>query len=164
MKNTKSLFLAALLTPLLASCAGPKDLIRAHAYSPPQKPASDIATVYSVWGGFSGEMSFICKVDGKSYYKLGLISDCPSVVYLTPGKHSIAVKYKFANYFGHTSIDLEVLAGKTYKLTGTSTDDLKTATFNIVEMPSNFELTYKDLIPSLRSESNQPVLPTESNY
>lgn len=153
---------------MLISCVGPQGLIRVHAYDSPQKSVSEIATVYAIWGGLGGEMSFICTVDGKSYSKMGAISNCPSVVYLTPGKHDLGVSYRYANYYSNVTINVDLSAGRTYRLVSTSTDRLKTASFEISQMPPGFQLKYKDVIPSLKekykADGELAVLPSDSNY
>lgn len=149
-------FLVLTVSVLLTSCAiGPESLLRTHAYEGAQKSATEMATVFAVWKGVGGELTFICEVDGKSHRKLGAISSCPSVVYLLPGRHDLTVEYRWANLIGTVVVPVNAEAGKTYRVTGTSTDK-KQVLFNIQEMPVGFALTYKDVAPVFFSDGARP--------
>jgi hypothetical protein len=122
-------------------------LIRAHAYDGLKKDKADLATVFARWNTGTGDLTFICEVDGKSYRRIGSISPCPSVVYLPPGQHELLVEYRWANRFANLRQSLAVRAGSTYEVTAASADK-ETARFTVREMPPGFSLTYRDLAPA----------------
>lgn len=151
MRNFSILKLS-LLTFVLSSCSiGPSSLIRQHVYEGTQKPANELATIYGRWGGFSGEMLFMCNIDGKSYSQLGAISPCPSVVYLTPGKHEIEANWRWANRSEFKKITLNLEKGKTYEIVAKHKDiplaKVEEVDIQIISKPEGYELSYKDLAP-----------------
>jgi hypothetical protein len=149
-------FLAIAMCAFFSSCAGLDSLIRVHAYEGARKPASEMATVYGVWNGPGRDMAFVCKVDGKSYWRVGYISNCPSVVYLLPGKHELSLLYEYQQLRSEDiTVSVTVETGRTYQVVAKSFDN-KTVQFDVQEKAADFKLTYKDLVPRNFEVSNQP--------
>lgn len=151
----------------MTGCAGPDALMRVHAYDAPKKDANKLATIYGVWNGAGGEQTFICSVDGKSYRKMGAISNCPSVVYVPEGRHELGIKYTYANYYADKSVTLNFVAGRTYEVRAVSNANLSSAQFEAFEMPESFALKYKDLVPVLKDKfkgkGEELVLPADAD-
>lgn len=151
--SNSSILKIVVLSFLLSSCAiGPSSLIRQHAYDGPKKPAAEVATVYAKWGGLGGGMMFICGVDGKGYSQLGAISPCPSVVYLTPGQHTLNADWRFANRIANKELIGDFKAGKVYEVIAKHADiplaQLTDVELILVEKSDNYQLTYKELAPA----------------
>jgi hypothetical protein len=129
----------------------PEFLIRQHAYDGPIRSKAQIATIFAeVDDGWPT----ICRLDGNSLMRFGTITDCPSVLYVLPGKHTIEVKYQEEiNNRGYIAwsgdMPINVAAGAIYRIrTAVNMSDRKVR-FRVEEMPSDFILTYKDVGPML---------------
>lgn len=141
-----------LIVLVLSSCSiEPASLIRQHVYEGKKKPGNELATVYGRWGGFSGEMIFMCNIDGKSYNQLGPISPCPSVAYLTPGNHEIEANWRWANRSELKKINLNLEPGKVYEIVVKHSDiplaQVNEVDIQIIPKPDGYELSYKELAP-----------------
>ena len=137
--------------PVVLAQLGPgpeSTTMRVHAYEGAKRAASQIATVFAPYGP-GAEMSFICSVDGKSYFKMGWTwtSSCPSVVYLLPGTHQLTINFRFGTLTGTTTVPIRVEAGKSYVARGVLAGERR-ATYSISPMPEGFVLTYKDIVPA----------------
>lgn len=154
--NYSKYFLAIAMCACFSSCGSLDSLIRVHAYQGVRKPASEMATVFGVWNGPGRENAFVCKVDGKSYWRVGYISNCPSVVYLLPGTHKLSLLYEYQQLYSEdVTVSVTAEAGRTYQVVATSYDS-KTAQFEVQEKAADFKLTYKDLVPRNFEVSKQP--------
>lgn len=131
---------------------------QAHAYEGNTRPANQTATVFV--SAIKGLLTNICRVDGKNYFKLTLISGpCGNVVYLLPGTHELTLRYNTGFASGSPTIPIRVEAGKTYHVVGTvvAREGLRVrVATSINTMPQGFALTYKDAYPDYYARTNRP--------
>jgi hypothetical protein len=150
MKRPLSLCIAV----FLASCSvGPSSLLRSQAYEGPARPSTDVAMLFATHRGIDTYFALVCQVDGKEYQRMGAISNCPSVVYLAPGKHRIGLQTRYANLVGNHELSVEVVAGRVYEIVMTP-KTTTTVEYAVAAKPEGFLLTYKDLAPFMYRGSN----------
>jgi hypothetical protein len=133
-------------------------LIRVHAYEGSPRPAKQIATVFARPYESTGLVTHICKVDGKSLFRLGWSSTCPSVVYLLSGTHQLTIEYRDGRSGVSPTIPIRVEAGKTYMVLGTTSQEgfrVRVAT-SVSAMSEGFVLTYKDIVPAYYAKGDKP--------
>jgi hypothetical protein len=157
------LFLVACVI-VFTGCASPDMLLRSHAYEGPPKSKEAVAAVFTAHPGIQTYHSLICEVNGKSYRRLGAMSSCPSIVYLTPGKHTLKLETYFANFRGLYSYEINVDAARVYEIT-TSARSERIVVYGTRAFPEGYVLTYKDIGPFMfegKPRANGPV-PIEAN-
>ena len=156
---------AAVLVCAQAALAQNPVITQRHAYEGKQRPAAQLATVFSKTLTMPLAnplaMTFIQKVDGKSvrgYFESG----CCDVVYVLPGRHQIFVHHGIPGRYGSDTLTGNFVAGRVYEAEAIVSGD-KVA-FRLREKPPGYVLTYKDLRPSLYpphgSWQNSRVVPT----
>lgn len=97
-------------------------------------------------GGVQTYHTLICEVDGKSYRRMGMMSSCPSVVYLLPGKHTLTLETRFAHLIGNHLYEVTVEAGRVYQVV-TTAKEVRQVSFATKPMPPGHVLTYRDIGP-----------------
>lgn len=160
-------FLACACPAALAQLFTPEQtLVRVHAYEGDPRPATQIATVFVPFA-MGGLLPRICKVDGRSLFRLGWTSSCPLVVYLLPGTHQLTVEFRSGWARASPTIPIRAEAGKTYTVLGTTSGEKNMfgvempntrIAASISAMPEGFALTYKDIYPTYYSKGDKPNL------
>ena len=157
--TTAFLFFLCACSPASAQLFTPEQtLMRAHAYEGSPRPAKQIATVFARASDSTGLTAHICKVDGKSLFRLGLASTCPSVVYLLPGTHQLTIGFRHSGGGASPTIPIRAEAGKTYMVLGTVSQEglRKRVAASVSAMPEGFALTYKDILPAYYAKGDKP--------
>jgi hypothetical protein len=141
--------LVAVIVSSQAALAQPVPLRKEHAYSGPRRPIAQLATVYGTTLTFPLALTYVCEIDGKSYrsmFGFGSISICPSIVYLLPGSHRMAIHHGRGNAGGTGTISVSVSAGRVYEI-GIDYPERMRVSARLLEKPQGFVLTYKDVMP-----------------
>jgi hypothetical protein len=147
------LLTAACAIALTGCAVSPDALLRSHAYEGKPLSKDAVAAVFTAHPGIQTYHTLICEVDGKSYRRLGLISSCPSVVYLTPGKHTLKLETFFANFLGLNTYEVDVAADRVYEITtalptnASSFDTKRVVSYSTKALPPGYVLSYKDIGP-----------------
>ncbi|HEX5632208.1 MAG TPA: hypothetical protein VFX50_03235, partial [Gemmatimonadales bacterium] len=105
---------------VLAGCAstvGPEALLRSHAYEGPRRSPRELATVFARFNTFDAGRAFVCAVDARPYRRDGVMSHCPSVVYVTPGVHALSVEYRWLGGSGRATVPADLRPGLLYEVT-----------------------------------------------
>jgi len=145
LSHLRFLLLAAVAA--LSGCAsGPEVLLRSQAYDGAAKSKDSVAAVFVAHPGVQAHHTLICEVDGKSYRRMGMMSSCPSVVYLLPGKHTLSLETRYAHLIGNHFHDVTVEAGRVYQVV-TTVKDVRQVHFTNKPMPQGYVLTYRDIGP-----------------
>lgn len=153
------------LALFLSGCStGPETLLRSHAYQGPVKQPSELATIFVPHPGIQTYHTLICGVDGKSYARMGMISSCPSVVFVTPGAHTLTLETRYANLYGKHAYALTVEAGRTYEVITTPTIG-NMVEFNVRRKAPGHVLTYREMAPVfyVKEGREDAVVPMTSN-
>lgn len=160
--NTMRLTLIATVS-LVASCATnvnapfpPGPASQAKAYDGAPRPQTEVATVFISDGRPRYESGFVCKINGRKVVPDG---GCVSVLYLTPGAHTIGVRYKSNIEVGEGELPIYVEAGKLYQLNTTSFRNSNRGRVSLIPMPQGAKVTYRNVAPNLFPASmlDQPV-------
>jgi hypothetical protein len=148
----------------LAACAGPDSLVRRRAYLGGPLTSQQQATLFAVWDGGDGNLTYLCELDGRSFRRNGYANPCPSVLYVLPGEHRVGVENHRGGRVAVAIIGLQTAPGRTYEITVDSRPEA--AQFYVREMEPGFTLTYKDVAPTffLKGDRvNAPVDPAEAD-
>lgn len=148
----------------LVACAGPQSLGRTRAYVGEPLAPRQQATVFAVWDGGDGNLTYLCEIDGRSYRRNGYATPCPSVLYVLPGEHRVGVENHRGGRVAVAVIGLKTEAARTYEISVVSNPDR--AEFFVREMEPGFTLTYRDVAPTyfLKGDRvNTPVDPAEAD-
>ena len=139
-----------LITAVAAEDFAPATLWRAQAYEGPELPQSEVATIFTMDGRPRYESSYICAAAG---FRTEREQTCASVVYLRPGEHALALTYRSQTEVGDGTLRVRVEAGRTYQLNFSSLRTRQTGIIQVIPMPADFRLTYRNLAPGLSSGS-----------
>lgn len=141
--------LSAAFALVLAGCAtvGPSGpAVKANGYKGPTLPEPEVATVFVLDGRPRYEAAFICSVDGEP---LATSDGCASIVYLKPGEHVLAVKYRSTVEYGDGTYPIRVEAGRLYQVNATSFRTANRGVIRLIPMAPGAKLTYRNVAPNL---------------
>src|SRR6185295_2429193 len=143
----------------LAACAGPDSLVRRRAYLGGPLTSQQQATLFAVWDGGDGNLTYLCELDGRSFRRNGYANPCPSVLYVLPGEHRVGVENHRGGRVAVAVIGLTAQPARTYEISVVSNPDR--AEFYVREMDPGFALTYRDVAPTFfkGNRVNIPVDP-----
>lgn len=128
----------------------PATLWRAQAYAGAQRPAAEVATVFTTDDRPRLGASTLCAVDGLRFEQAGT---CASVVYLLPGEHELTLVHRVRTERIEASVRVRVDAGRTYQLKFASMRSQQPAAVQVLPTSLRFQLTYRSLAPALAAGS-----------
>ena len=143
----------------LAACAGPDSLVRRRAYLGGPLTSQQQATLFAVWDGGDGNLTYLCELDGRNYRRSGYANPCPSVFYVVPGEHRVGVENHRGGRVAVAVIVLKTEAARTYEISVVSRPEA--AEFYVREMDPGFTLTYQDVAPTFYLKGDRVNTPVD---
>jgi hypothetical protein len=151
----KTILACLLISALLAGCASQTpsvgNMVRAKGYPGPERPESEVATIFATDARPRWDVTFICTVDGRALERPG----CANVVYVSPGTHTLGWQYRGTSATGQGEHAAIFEAGRVYQLNASSLGGNR-GIVQVIPMPPGSKLTYRNVSPSQVPADKKP--------